>query len=101
MGYGQYGENSESEDREYQVPLVLLMEDLTHLRECGAPFNNIASGYENNGTSAQWFDQKFPDVIKQGADRGMDEERFLQFLSEKMHKMPLEAYPPTPQSQSR
>jgi hypothetical protein len=93
MGYRRYGENFETDDREYQVPLVLLMEDVTHLRECGSPFHKIASEYENNGTSAQWFDRKFPDVIKQGTDRGMDEERFWQFLSEKMHQTPLEGIP--------
>jgi CRP-like cAMP-binding protein len=93
MGYRRYGENFETDDREYQVPLVLLMEDVTHLRECGSPFHKIADEYENNGTTAQWFDRKFPDAIKQGAGRGMDEERFWQFLSEKMHQTPLEGIP--------
>jgi hypothetical protein len=82
IGYRQYGGYFESEDREFQVPLVLLMEDVTHLRECGSPFNKIAREYETNRTSAQWFGQKFPDAIKQGTDRGMDEERFWPLLSE-------------------
>ncbi len=90
MGYRRYGENFESDDREYQVPLVLLMEDITHLRDCGSPFYKIAGEYENNGTTAAWFDRKFPDAIKQGTDRGMDEERFWEFLSEKMDQTPLE-----------
>ena len=100
MGYRRYGENFESDDREYQVPLVLLMEDVTHLRECNSPFYKISKEYENNGTTAQWFDRKFPDAIKQGTDRGMDEERFWQFLSEKMHQTPLEGIPSPPQPKS-
>jgi hypothetical protein len=99
MAYRQYGESFENEDREYQVPLVLLKEDVTHMRECRSPFHKIASEYENNGTSAQWFVQKFPDVIKHETDCGMEEKRFWQFLSEKMHKTPLAANSLTPQPQ--
>ena len=45
MAYRQYGESFENEDREYQVPLVLLKEDVTHMRECRSPFHKIASEY--------------------------------------------------------
>ncbi|MDA0367521.1 MAG: cyclic nucleotide-binding domain-containing protein [Proteobacteria bacterium] len=93
MGYRRYGENFESDDREYQVPMVLLMEDVTHLRENASPFFKIAGEYENNGTTAAWFEKKFPDALKQRSDRGMDEERFWEFLSEKMHHTPLESIP--------
>ena len=93
MGYRRYGENFESDDREYQVPLVLLMEDVAHLREIGSPFHKIAEEYENNGTTAKWFETAFPEAAKQGTDRGMDEERFWQFLSEKMQQTPLEGIP--------
>jgi predicted GNAT family N-acyltransferase len=93
MGYRRYGENFENADREYQVPLVLLLEDVTHLRESGSPFHKIASEYENSGVTSQWFERAFPDALKQGAGRGMDEERFWEFLSEKMHQTPLEGIP--------
>lgn len=93
MGYRRYGENFENADREYQVPLVLLMEDVGHLRETASPFHKIAQEYENSGITAQWFERAFPEALKQGADRGMDEERFWDFLSEKMHQTPLEGIP--------
>jgi len=69
------------------------MEDVAHLRETGSPFHKIAEEYDNNGTTAAWFEENFPESVKQGADRGMDEERFWQFLSEKMHQTPLEGIP--------
>lgn len=42
---------------------------------------------------------KSPDVIKQGTNCGIEEKRFCQFLSEKMHKTPLAANSLTPQPQ--
>lgn len=93
LGYRRYADNFVDEDEVYQVPLVLLMDDVAHLRYVGSPFAKLALEYENPADAGQWFERTFPDSVHTVAERGLDEEDFWSLLTEKLQQTPIEGIP--------
>lgn len=88
LGYRRYAENISTDDG-YRVPLVLLTEDIRHLREIDSPFAPLAEAVGGNGSeSAGWFNQSFADYASRPNRRRMNEERFWHFLTAKLHQTP-------------
>jgi len=93
LGYRRYGENFLDEDETYQVPLVLLLEDYQHLSSINSPFARTAAGMEKPRDTALWFARNFPDAGARPSERVMDEDRFWQFLTDRLHQVPIYALP--------
>jgi GNAT superfamily N-acetyltransferase len=88
LGYRRYADNISTDDG-YRVPLVLLTEDIRHLREINSPFAPLAEAAGGNDPeSAGWFNQSFADYASRPSRRRMNEERFWHFLTAKLHQTP-------------
>ncbi len=93
LGYRRYAGNFDSADG-YRVPLVLLTEDMSHLQAIGSPFAPLAAvsgGHEPETLS--WFMREFPEHAARPCERAMDEDRFWNFLTERLHQTPLVGIP--------
>ncbi len=60
LGFRRYAHHFLDPDVGLQVPQVLVMEDLEHLRNVRSPFYRKACRYSNSPVAADWFKQTFP-----------------------------------------
>ena len=93
LGYRRYADNFVGEDDVYHVPLVLLTDDLAHLRYVGSPFSKLAVEFSNTAEASQWFERTFPDSMNAAVERTLDEEDFWSLLTEKLQQTPIEGIP--------
>jgi GNAT superfamily N-acetyltransferase len=88
LGFRRYADNITTDDG-YRVPLVLLTEDIRHMRENNSPFARLAKAIgDNDPETAGWFNQAFADFASQQSRRLMNEERFWHFLTARLHQTP-------------
>ncbi len=93
LGYRRYAPNFADDDDVYQVPMVMLTEDEAYLRTVKSPVARFCAEHVNTVETSQWFDRAFPGYASQGTELNMDDEKFWEFLTEKMDQTPLEAIP--------
>ena len=93
LGYRRYAPNFADDDDVYQVPMVMLTEDEAYLRTVKSPVARFCAEHVNTVETSQWFDRAFVDYASQGTELNMDDEKFWEFLTEKMDQTPLEAIP--------
>ena len=93
LGYRRYVDNFVDEDDVYHVPLVLLTDDLAHLRYVDSPFAKLAVEFTNTAEASQWFERTFPGSVHTAAERALDEEDFWALLTEKLRQTPIEGVP--------
>lgn len=93
LGYRRYADNFVDEDDVYHVPLVLLTDDVAHLRYVGSPFFGLAADFTNVAEASQWFERTFSDSLHTAAERALDEEEFWALLTEKLQQTPIEGIP--------
>ncbi|HMM22233.1 MAG TPA: GNAT family N-acetyltransferase [Selenomonadales bacterium] len=62
MGFRRYSSNFEFPDFGCIVPLVLLTEDIGHLRAVRSPLMRVARKFDNSSKSSVWFAQNFPEA---------------------------------------
>jgi len=60
MGFRQYKQHFQDAEVGEQVPLVLVVEDIEHLKAIGSPFVAIALALPNNNRTSLWFASQFP-----------------------------------------
>ena len=93
LGYRRFAPNFADDDDVYQVPMVLLTEDEAYLRTTKSPFARFCADHVNSVETSQWFDRAFSDYASQVTELNMDDDKFWDFLTEKMDQTPLEAIP--------
>lgn len=93
LGYRRYTDNFEDEDSGYQVPLVLLTEDVEHMTRVGTPFLRISQEFANSNDTAKWFHSEFALETGPGREALMEEERLWQYLTSRLQQTPLEGIP--------
>ncbi len=85
LGYRRYKENFMDFDEGYSIPLVLVLEDLAHLRTVRSPFCDLCEKRENNPESAEWFNYEFPNYLGFVNKRIMELEDYWKFLGERLY----------------
>jgi predicted GNAT family N-acyltransferase len=60
LGYRRYTDNFLDQDMGFQIPMVLVLEDMEHLRTVRSPFYRLARKQENTSTTRDWFIEHFP-----------------------------------------
>lgn len=60
MGFRQYAQSFEDVAAGEQVPLVLVIEDIAHLKATSSPFLPKALALPNNNSTGVWFARQFP-----------------------------------------
>lgn len=61
LGYRRYTASFLDPDAGLQIPMVLVIEDVEHLRAVRSPFYRFARKVSNDPTAKQWFNQTFPE----------------------------------------
>jgi predicted GNAT family N-acyltransferase len=93
LGYRRYTDNFIHQDLGLQVPLVLVMHDLEHLKQVKSPFVNIVRTAELNKDSVNWFRRTFPDAVFSVAVKADEEQKFWDYLTDQLHQNPLYGIP--------
>lgn len=60
LGFRRYTDNFLDEDAGLQIPMVMLFEDVDHLRSVHSPFYRLARRLPYSATARDWFMQAFP-----------------------------------------
>ncbi len=72
-----------------QVPLVLVMDDVEHLKTINSPFAALAAQQTPDQNVAKWFAQRFPEAAEREVKSVRDEQRLWNYLSKQLHQNPL------------
>ena len=85
LGYRRYTEGFVDEDTGYHVPLVLMVEDATHLKRVRSPFQRISRHLEGNSNEATlWFEKQFLKQNEYVNRRLLSTKEFWHLLEEKI-----------------
>ncbi|GAB4229301.1 MAG: GNAT family N-acetyltransferase [Elainellaceae cyanobacterium] len=60
LGYRRYTDNFLDSDTGFQVPMVLVVEDIEHFRNVRSPFYRTARNMKNNFSAGHWFIEHVP-----------------------------------------
>jgi predicted GNAT family N-acyltransferase len=60
LGYRRYTQHFLDADAGLQIPMILVMEDIEHLRRVRSPFYRLARKQENSSDARNWFLVHFP-----------------------------------------
>ena len=85
LGYRRYTEGFVDEDTGYHVPLVLMTEDIQHLKRVRSPLGRIARGLDGNSDETTvWFEKQFLKQNEYINRRLLSTEEFWHLLEEKI-----------------
>jgi hypothetical protein len=93
LGYRRFRENFVDEELGYQVPMVLLTEDFSHLTRVNSPLVKIARNMTNPVITGNWFARNFPDYALAPVPAAMADEEFWHFLARKLNQPPTAGVP--------
>ncbi|MDP6353248.1 MAG: cyclic nucleotide-binding domain-containing protein [Alphaproteobacteria bacterium] len=93
LGYRRYTDNFVDPNSGYNLPLILVTEDIEYLRACGSPFFKLATQHPSSAKTALWFQHEFPDYAAGSPRAGMTEDDFWKQLTQKLHQIPLVSIP--------
>ncbi len=88
LGYRRYSDGFMDKDAGYHLPLVLILEDVEHVRRVRSPFWRLARKLESNTDDVNWFETQFPEHKVHINKRLIDEDHFWDMLECNLHKDP-------------
>ena len=93
-GYRRYTRNWANTDYGLQMPFVLLVDDIDHLRAVDSPLFHIASERgESNNQVVDWFRSEFPEAASVINSRLVSEEELWACLNQRLGRSPNKAIP--------
>lgn len=92
LGYRRLGANFRNEAG-FQVPLVLLTDDIQHMAAIDSPFRRLAMQYKNSAETANWFAKAFPGLDALGTRPNMTEDDFWAYLTQRLDQIPIAGVP--------
>jgi len=87
LGYRRYTANF-ADQPGLRVPMVMLLDDIRHLKRVKSPLFRIACKYQSSSATAVWFSRQFPHAHQAMALAEMNEEDFWVYLTQKLHEPP-------------
>lgn len=84
VGYRRYADAIVDPDVGSHLPLVMLTEDVDHLKRVGSPLLRIARRLDNSGAPPDWFSKHFPEYSLGGARTGLCSDEFIHCLAEQL-----------------
>jgi Cyclic nucleotide-binding domain/Acetyltransferase (GNAT) domain len=93
LGFRRFADNFYVPEYGCMVPLVLVMEDESHLRAVGSPFYRKARRFRNNPAAANWFIKEFPTTTRFVNSSLTSKEELWLILKEKFGQSPQLAIP--------
>ncbi len=92
LGYRRLGANFRNESG-YQVPLVMLLDDILHLEGVASPLRNLAQRFKNRPDTANWFAHTFPNFALSEIKPNMSEDDFWAYLTARPDQIPIVSVP--------
>ncbi len=92
LGYRRYTSNFANEAG-LMMPMVMLMDDVRHLKRVKSPLFRIACKYENSSATAVWFSRQFPEANQATALVEMNDDDFWVYLTQQLHEPPHSSIP--------
>ncbi|MBU0514295.1 MAG: cyclic nucleotide-binding domain-containing protein [Proteobacteria bacterium] len=86
LGFRRYKDNVYDPDTGLKIALVLVTEDVAHLRRCASPLWRLARDLDNDPGPAEWFARKFPPRISYVPARLKSEEDLWYFMSTRLYE---------------
>lgn len=87
LGYRRYKENFVDPDMGYRVPMVLLGQDIEHLKLIRSPFLRVLRRLGNirdERDSVEWLCQNLPQLCQEASRWLLDEESYAEYLAQKL-----------------
>jgi len=85
LGYRRYGDCFEDPNLGFQVPLILIVEDVAHLEAIRSPFLSEAGKYPSDSRLADWFKTTFPEYDHFVSPISVGADRFMELMSDKLN----------------
>ncbi len=92
LGYRRYTSNF-ADKKGLMMPMVMLTDDVRHLKRMKSPLFRIACNYQANSATAVWFSRQFPEAQQATALVEMNEDDFWVYLTQQMHEPPHSSIP--------
>ncbi|MGO1120405.1 cyclic nucleotide-binding domain-containing protein [Rhodovibrionaceae bacterium A322] len=93
LGYRRYADGFVNPAAGYRIPMLLLTEDLEHLRAVRSPLVRVARNYDSDPTARHWFNGSFPEHEAFINRRALKGEDFWNLLGDKLSSPPNQAVP--------
>ena len=87
LGYRRYTSNF-ANDSGLMMPMIMLMDDVRHLKRVRSPLFRIACKYDASSATAVWFSRQFPEANQATALVEMNEDDFWVYLTQQLHEPP-------------
>jgi hypothetical protein len=83
LGFRRYKGNFNDPEKGYQIPLVLVAEDINYLDAVRSPFYIAACKLTNTPETSEWFNRQFPIQIGYFPEMLVHEDELWNFLSKR------------------
>jgi len=78
LGFMRYKNNIVDEVSGIGAPMIMLNEDLEHLRRLKSPFQKLCLAHQPSPNTAEWFEKHFPGIRAQTGRQSTSPEEFWQ-----------------------
>jgi predicted GNAT family N-acyltransferase len=93
IGYRSYIEQYLETGEGLQVPMILVMDDIDHLRAINSPFARLITSKNPDPSTANWFRKAFPDAANRPVKALRNEDELWGYLTKQLHQNPLHGVP--------
>lgn len=93
LGHRRYIGNFSVPGYGYMAPMVILMEDVDHLRQVRSPLWRIARKLENSPAAAEWFAREFPGAARYLNRQMIGKDDIWRMLADKLGRPQERAVP--------
>ncbi|MBT3535488.1 MAG: cyclic nucleotide-binding domain-containing protein [Rhodospirillaceae bacterium] len=93
IGYRCYNGRYLDAGEGLQVPMVLVMDDVAHLKSINSPFAPLAMLKPPDQNFVNWFAGQFPESVGYKVKALRDEQNMWEYLTRQLHQNPLHGVP--------
>lgn len=93
LGYRRFSANFVDPMDGLKTPLVLVTEDIDHLKAVGSPFAPVAEEFENSSADTEWLLAKYPKASQEELVSLEDHDGLWSHVTTKLHQTPLQGVP--------
>jgi len=92
MGWRRYRPYFEDPGLGFQVPMVLVADDVVHLEAIRSPFAELARNFAGDGRHARWFRETFPEYQHFVSPVTIGAEAFSEILAHKINDVSIDLF---------
>ncbi len=93
LGYRCYCDRQPDLGEGLRVPMVLVMDDVEHLKDINSPFAPLAMLQPPDQNVVEWFAENYPEAAGRKVKALRDEQNLWDYLTRQLHQNPLHGIP--------